>query len=108
MASRKEGYTQAATAARSGDRGNELVMPARREWDARVKFTEVVSCDAGKIGSSALYSSRHVSAVAFMEIHRRLGQCKGSLPRLLQNPTAVQIFPAFAGEDEVWGVRPQP
>ena len=32
-------------------RGNELVMPVRRKWGARVELAETVLCEARKIGA---------------------------------------------------------
>ena len=39
-----------ALAGRSGDRGDDLVMPARRELGTRVEFAETALHEAGKIG----------------------------------------------------------
>jgi hypothetical protein len=32
-------------------RGDDLVMPARRKWGARVELVETVLCEARKIGA---------------------------------------------------------
>jgi hypothetical protein len=96
-----------ALAGRSGDRGDDLVMPAQRELGARVEFAETVLQEARKIGpQQCLVLARTMGSAAVIALpecgkmfsnleHRHSGRIPAKATRK-RGPEPAPWIPAFA------------